>query len=368
MTNTVVVTESGIAVVAVGQQGPAGAGNYAVPAITLGTASAEGVAPTTLRTDATILAFDATDPSTQAFDDIAVVGVEAVAARRDHKHAMPAASTASSVGLGNVNNTSDANKPVSTAQAAADDAARDAAKAYADGLVIGLIDDRGNYDASVNTFPATGGSGTAGAVLKGDLWLVSVTGTLGGVAVGIGDSVRALVDTPGQTASNWSVFESNLGYVPENSANKGVSGGYVGKTLEKINFWNAARTFMSFIANAATAARTYTFPDKDITVAGTTNETFVNPNLGAATADTIKTGDGTVALPAWSFNSDPDTGFYRIGANNIGITVNGAKVVDVSASGVGVTGTITATAGISGDLSGSTGFPGFESQFLLMGA
>ncbi len=40
------------------------------------------------------------------------------------------------------------------------------AKAYADGLVVGLLDDRGSYDASVNTFPASGGSGTAGAILK----------------------------------------------------------------------------------------------------------------------------------------------------------------------------------------------------------
>jgi len=83
-----------------------------------------------------------------------------------------------------------------------------------------LLDDRGNYDASGNTFPSSGGSGSGGAILKGDLWFVSVAGTLGGVAVNIGDQVRALVDTPGQTASNWAVSEANIGYVPENVANK----------------------------------------------------------------------------------------------------------------------------------------------------
>ena len=92
-------------------------------------------------------------------------------------------------------------------------------KAYVDGLVVGLLDDRGSYDASVNTFPASGGSGTAGAVLKGDLWYISVAGTLGGVAYAIGDSVRALVDAPAQTASNWSGLESNIGFVPANVAN-----------------------------------------------------------------------------------------------------------------------------------------------------
>lgn len=94
-----------------------------------------------------------------------------------------------------------------------------AVKTYADSLVAGLLDDRGSYNASVNTFPTTGGSGTAGAVLKGDFWYVSAAGTLGGVAVNIGDSFRALVDTPGQTATNWSVLEGNLGFVPYNSTN-----------------------------------------------------------------------------------------------------------------------------------------------------
>ena len=108
----------------------------------------------------------------------------------------PHSVTKAQVGLGNADNTSDVNKPVSTAQAAADTAALNAAKAYADILVVGLLDDRGNYNASVNTFPASGGSGTAGAILKGDLWTVSVAGTLGGVAVTPGDLVRAMVDTP----------------------------------------------------------------------------------------------------------------------------------------------------------------------------
>lgn len=67
----------------------------------------------------------------------------------------PHSVTKSQVGLGNVDNTSDVNKPVSTAQATADTAALNAAKAYADTLVVGLLDDRGNYDASVNTFPAS---------------------------------------------------------------------------------------------------------------------------------------------------------------------------------------------------------------------
>jgi hypothetical protein len=88
---------------------------------------------------------------------------------------------------------------------------------YVDSLVSGVLRDRGNYDSSVNTYPASGGSGAAGAIKKGDLWYISVAGTLGGTAVNVGDTVRALADTPGQTAGNWAVMENNLGYVPERS-------------------------------------------------------------------------------------------------------------------------------------------------------
>lgn len=98
--------------------------------------------------------------------------------------------------------------------------------------ITGLWDDRGNYDASVDdTFPASGGSGAAGAILKGDIWTVSVAGTIGGEVVNIGDTVRAIADTPGQTAANWAIGENNIGYTPENSTNKATSFSTVNNTL-----------------------------------------------------------------------------------------------------------------------------------------
>src|SRR5260370_271750 len=51
--------------------------------------------------------------------------------------------------------------------------------------------------------------------------------------------------------------------------------------------------------------------------------------------------DGAVGAPAVTFAADPDTGLYRIGANNLGVAANGAKVLDVGAGGLGVTGTLT---------------------------
>lgn len=95
-----------------------------------------------------------------------------------------------------------------------------AVKTYADGLVVGLLSDRGSYNASGDVYPTTGGSGASGSILKGNLWAINGAGTLSGVAVGIGDWLRALSDNPGQTSGNWAIVKGNFGYVPENTANK----------------------------------------------------------------------------------------------------------------------------------------------------
>jgi hypothetical protein len=180
-------------------------------------------------------------------------------------HALSANVTVSKadVGLGSSDDTADSAKPVSTAQQTALNlkapladpaftgnptvpnqtagnnstraantafvkAAVDSAISYADGLVLGLWDDRGNFSAASSFFPASGGSGAAGAILKGDIWTISVAGSLGGISVDVGDTVRALINTPGQTIGNWAIAEHNLGYTPENQANKDVPFGYCG--------------------------------------------------------------------------------------------------------------------------------------------
>lgn len=109
--------------------------------------------------------------------------------------------------------------------------------------VAGLYDDRGVYNASGNVFPSTGGSGAAGAILKGDIWTVSVAGTLGGVAVTAGDLVRALQDTPGQTAGNWALTENNFGYVAENAANKSTDGTLAANSATLYPSQSAVKTY-----------------------------------------------------------------------------------------------------------------------------
>lgn len=60
----------------------------------------------------------------------------------------------------------------------------------------------------------------------------------------------------------------------------------------------------------------------------------------------ILAGDGTVSLPAYSFTSDPDSGVYRIGANNIGVAVNATKILDISTTGLNVIGTVASNGAV----------------------
>jgi hypothetical protein len=60
----------------------------------------------------------------------------------------------------------------------------------------------------------------------------------------------------------------------------------------------------------------------------------------------LRLTNGTFAAPSLTFDSDTDTGIYRIGANNLGVTANGAKVLDVATTGLSVTGTGTFSQGL----------------------
>jgi hypothetical protein len=160
--------------------------------------------------------FDASTGAASWIEITADPNIQAHIANMNNPHN----TTKAQVGLGNADDTSDVNKPVSTAQAAADAAVLASANAYADSIVVGLLNDRGNYDASGNTFPTTGGSGSGGAIKKGDLWTIDTPGILGGQNVEIGDVIRALQNAPGQTASKWAITQNNIGYVAENAANR----------------------------------------------------------------------------------------------------------------------------------------------------
>ena len=64
----------------------------------------------------------------------------------------------------------------------------------------------GNANLSTDLFPTTGGTGSSGAIKKGNSFRVSVGTTASGISGTIIDpnsEIIALVDTPGQTLTNW---------------------------------------------------------------------------------------------------------------------------------------------------------------------
>jgi hypothetical protein len=120
---------------------------------------------------------------------------------------------------------------------------------------------------------------------------------------------------------------------------------------------------------------TYSLPAGNPVVAGTTisSTTHNNTNSDLATELTdslsrsgkgamlaaLQCYDGTVTAPGLTFATDPDSGLYRIGANNLGLALSGAKVVDYSTTGISVTGTTTSSGVLKGP-NGAAGAPSFS--------
>lgn len=63
----------------------------------------------------------------------------------------------------------------------------------------------GNWDASLNTFPNSGGTGPGTAVARGDFWDISVGGAPGGLDLPAGATIIAKVANPGQVLANWKI-------------------------------------------------------------------------------------------------------------------------------------------------------------------
>jgi len=75
---------------------------------------------------------------------------------------------------------------------------------------------------------------------------------------------------------------------------------------------------------------------------------FLNANTTQAGATSVSLIDGTVGTPSLNFAAETNTGLYRAGAGDLGISVLGTKRVGVTATGIAVTGSGTFTTGIAG--------------------
>lgn len=70
-------------------------------------------------------------------------------------------------------------------------------------------------------------------------------------------------------------------------------------------------------------------------------------SAGTITADYLYTSDGTAALPSRSFIADTNTGIYRAGADDVGLTAGGVDRIRYATSGITILGPLAATSGVA---------------------
>lgn len=165
----------------------------------------------------------------------------------------------------------------------------------------GVWKDQGNFSAAGGSWPTTANTIGNVAIKAGFLWKISTGGTLtGGVVLNTGDIIRALVDGAGNTANNWAANESNLGYVPENQANKVTSLASpndtkypttLAITTELANYATVANQRYVFVSDTNT---TYIVPASAVTENGRTIIELSSSSLGNITVNAA-TGTGKVA-------------------------------------------------------------------------
>lgn len=102
---------------------------------------------------------------------------------------------------------------------------------------------------------------------------------------------------------------------------------------------------------AANVVGDFSVATNKLTVASASGDTAVAGTLAvtgiASFTTALRGGDGTKSAPEYSFTADTDTGIYRIGADNMGISCGDTKIVDIASTGVSVTGGVTASNGLT---------------------
>ncbi len=163
------------------------------------------------------------------------------------------------------------------------------AKAYLAGDYFSLRLTKGALDNLVQTGDKDVSGGVAGLTLfKINMRNVANTFTSWLTNTNTAARTYTFQDRDGTIADN-----TDLAAKQSTSA-KDASGGYAGLTLFKINFKNVANTFTSFFTNSNTAARTYTFQDRDGTIADNTDLAAKQATLVSGT--NIKTVNGSSLL------------------------------------------------------------------------
>lgn len=158
---------------------------------------------------------------------------------------------------------------------------------------------------------------------------------------------------------------------------KDATGGVPGLTLFKINFKNAANTFTSFFTNSNTAARTYTFQNRNGTIADDTDlalksDKLIVENAQTGTGYTLVLTDADKLLTtsnaaANTMTIPPNSSVaFSVGTQIVGMQLGAGQTSIVAGAGV----TILSSGGklkCTGQYSGYTLIKKSTDTWLLMG-
>lgn len=170
------------------------------------------------------------------------------------------------------------------------------AENYADALVTKVWKDQGNFDvgASLGVWPTA--SNTIGElpIKAGNLWVVAGAATdgttmTGGKVVSNGDTIRAIIDAATDSSADWAVNEGNLGYTPENQANKDTDGTLAANSDTKYPTQKAVKTYAEPKLPAAVGSSKFLREDK-------TWQDPPAPVLTEANFSVAKTGQPTYTI------------------------------------------------------------------------
>lgn len=216
--------------------------------------------------------------------------------------------------------------------------------AQVDALVTGLLDFKGVTDCSANpNYPAAS---------KGDYYVVSVAGRIGGgagVVVEAGDSFFATADNAGGTqaavGTSWTVIQGNIlggGDVvgPASSVdNRLVTfDSTTGKLIQDDSGITAVTNALAGVASVTGTAGNMTIiagtgNSRTLTLQSTTSGGVATTGLTINAAQQIITGiGGTAALPAIAFAADATTGFRREAGGTMQMVIGGVDKLGLNSS------------------------------------
>ena len=231
-----------------------------------------------------------------------------------------------------------------------------AVQTYVNNAIVGGSSFRGQWDASVGTFPSTGGTGPNGYAASGNNWIITVAGTIGSPPVTVipGNTIIALYTLTSLTyniSTNWFISVSNVtsvnGYTGVVSL--GISDlndvSEAGLTNGQVLIWNATSS------KWVNANITATSPTTGVTVTNSAGGIALNTAQPLGTNSTPTFGSVDLTSVSGQINSNGNLFTVPQTANSTGVIASSASankyLTGVSAGGI-ISSAQPSFAGLSG--------------------